>query len=128
MVEVAVPAQEGVKIQEPVAKERSVDISLSTIPSLVTSILDELRRTYVMGEAPKEVKLRAKIDKVIEIINGDSRLAGMVVKDKRKILQKLWSRDTPSRKSDQVEKVGKTLHVEPKIDILGDFSDMHDSS
>ena len=94
MVEVAVPAQEIVYIQEPLAKEQSIDRPpLSTIPSLVTSILDELRRTYVMGEAPKEIKLRAKIDKVIEIINGDSRLAGMVVKDKRKILQKLWTKE-----------------------------------
>ena len=45
--------------------KRVGSISLSTIPNLVTTLLEELRRTYVLGEGATEVRMRQKIDKVI---------------------------------------------------------------
>ena len=45
--------------------KRVGSISLSTIPNLVTTLLEELRRTYVIGEGATEVRMRQKIDKVI---------------------------------------------------------------
>ena len=56
------------------------DYSLNTIPNLVTSLLSELKKTYVIGSTHRDQKMRDRIERVIQIVSTDSRLGGMIVK------------------------------------------------
>ena len=64
------------------------DYSLNTIPNLVTSLLSELKKTYVVGSTHRDKKMRDRIERVIQIVSTDSRLGGMIVQANAQIRQK----------------------------------------
>jgi len=95
----------SVRVSDASVVERLKDYSLNTIPNMVTTVLEDLRDHYVIGDGVKEVKMRTRIAKIIEIVNGESRMAGMVIKDRKKSV--LGSSLRQMRNPDQVENIGK---------------------
>lgn len=44
---------------------------LNTIPNLISSLLSDLSKKYVLGTMSHDIKMRARIEKVIKIVNTD---------------------------------------------------------
>lgn len=44
---------------------------LNTIPNLITSLLSDLSKKYVLGTMSHDIKMRARIEKVIRVLKSD---------------------------------------------------------
>ena len=124
MVEVSLPPIDGRLAGEPAAAKKKNEYYLDTVPSLVTQLLEEVRRDFITGDEIKAVKMRAKISKVIEIVNGDSRLAGIVLKDRRQSIQRLWSKEKSFRKTDVNDSTSQHKRIQPNITVGDRFSEL----
>jgi hypothetical protein len=48
--------------------------------NLVTAILTELRKTYVIGDEASDKKMRARILKTVSLINNYQEMSNMIIK------------------------------------------------
>ena len=52
----------------------------TTVASLVTSLLNDIRSTYVIDESSRDRHMRRRIAKSIEIINGYQEISNLIIK------------------------------------------------
>lgn len=124
MVEVMLPPIDGRQASEPPVAKKKNEYYLDTVPSLVTQLLEEVRQEFITGDEIKAVKMRAKISKVIEIVNGDSRLAGIVLKDRRQSIQRIWSKEKSFRNSEMNDSTSPHKRIPPNITVVDRFSEL----
>ena len=125
MVEVMLPPIDGRQASEPPVAKKKNEYYLDTVPSLVTQLLEEVRRDFITGDEIKAVRMRAKISKVIEIVNGDSRLAGIVLKkDRRQSIQRVWSKEKSFRNSEMNDSTSPNKRIPPNITVGDRFSEL----
>ena len=55
------------------------DIPFMTVANLVTALFQELKREYVTEQTSKDKKMRNRINKSIELINGYSEISNLVI-------------------------------------------------
>ena len=52
----------------------------TTVSSLVTALLTELKKTYVTSDEVKDKKMRKRIKKTIEIVNSYHEMSNLIIK------------------------------------------------
>jgi len=62
------------------SKEEIDQIPFTTMGNLVTAILTELRKNYVVGDSPRDKKMRTRIMKTVSLINNYQEMSNMIIK------------------------------------------------
>ena len=56
------------------------DVPFTTVANLITALLSELKRAYVVSHNAKDKKMRKRIDKTIDIVNNQPEIANLIIK------------------------------------------------
>ena len=56
------------------------DVSFTTVADLITALLTELMQNYVVGNKMDDRKMRKRIAKMIELVNGKQEIANLIIR------------------------------------------------
>ena len=56
------------------------DVPFMTLSNLITALLNDLQKIYIIGDAPIDVKMKKRIVRVQEIVNSYDQVSNLIVK------------------------------------------------